>query len=56
VPDVTVQASMRTIPPQAANSQVEEHMTERVDPFHAPFWVAGWVNDVASVGLRDVTA
>jgi hypothetical protein len=31
VPDVTMQASVHTIPPQAANSGVQEHMTERVD-------------------------
>ena len=29
--DVTMQAFVRTIPPQAANSGVQEHMTERVD-------------------------
>src|SRR5215211_2521693 len=41
-----MQASMRTIPPQAANSEVEEHMTERVD--------AGWsVQEFHGLDLGD---
>jgi hypothetical protein len=41
-----MQASMRTIPPQAANSEVEEHMTERVD--------AGWsVREFHGLDLGD---
>src|SRR6266498_2977784 len=43
---MTMQASMRTIPPQAANSEVEEHMTERVD--------AGWsVREFHGLDLGD---
>ena len=46
MPDVTMQASIRTIPPQAANSEVEEHMTERVD--------AGWsVREFHGLDLGD---